>query len=135
MFIDNNSHIAMWLTMMEGQKSLTLYWRSFSRWGRERFTFTFAYKGSQQSVYDNFKPVTPQITQDTQRTIFDAPLMLIFKMGHEGYCNLFCLQKRPKTLLWLTATYRWGENPGCMTKNHWRSVDAYFQDEVGSVLL
>jgi hypothetical protein len=29
MYIDNNRHIVLWLTMMEGQHSLTLCWRSF----------------------------------------------------------------------------------------------------------
>jgi len=51
MYIDNNRHIALWLTMMEGQQSLTLcpraFWREFWRWGRKRFTFIFAYNGSQ----------------------------------------------------------------------------------------
>jgi len=46
MYIDNNRHIVLWWTMMEGQQSLTLCWRSFWRWGRKRFTFTSAYKGS-----------------------------------------------------------------------------------------
>jgi len=59
MYIDNNGHIALWLTMLEGQQSLTLCWRSFSRWGRECFMFTFAYIGSQQSIYDNVQPVAP----------------------------------------------------------------------------
>jgi len=47
MYIDNNRHIVLWLTMIEGQQLLTLCWRSFWRWGSKRFTFTFAYKGSQ----------------------------------------------------------------------------------------
>jgi hypothetical protein len=54
----------------------------------KRFTFTFAYKGSQYSVYDNVQPVAPQITHDKRPTIVDTPLMLIFMMGYEGYCNL-----------------------------------------------
>jgi len=59
MYIGNNRLIALWLTMMEGQQSLTLCWRSFWRRGRKHFTFTFAYKGSQWSVYDNVQPVAP----------------------------------------------------------------------------
>jgi hypothetical protein len=47
MYRENNRHIALWLTMMEGQQSLTLCWRAFWRWGRKRFTFIFAYTGSQ----------------------------------------------------------------------------------------
>jgi len=81
MYRDNNRHIALWLTIIEGQQSLTLCWRSFWRWGRKRFTFTFAYKGSQQSVYDNVQPVAPQITHDTWPTIVDNPFTLNFMMG------------------------------------------------------
>jgi len=84
MYIDNNGHITLQLTMMEGQQSLTLCWRSFSRWGRERFTFTFAYTGTQWSLYDNFQHVATQITHDTQPTIIDALLTLIFMMVHGG---------------------------------------------------
>jgi len=29
MYIDYNRHIALWLTMMEGQQTLTLCWRAF----------------------------------------------------------------------------------------------------------
>jgi len=92
-YIDNNHHIALWLTMMEGQQSLTLWWRSFWRWGRKRFTFTFAYKGSQYSVYDNVQPVAPQITHDTWPRIVDAPLTLRWpsfsRWGMEGIAICF----------------------------------------------
>jgi len=91
MYIDHNGHIALWLTMMEGQQSLTLHWQTFSRWGRERFTCSFAYKGSQYFVYDYLQPVAPHITQNIQLTIVDALLTLIFKMGQAGYRNLFYL--------------------------------------------
>jgi len=72
MYIDHNSHISLWLGMMEGQESWTLCWHSFSRWGRESFALSFAYKGSQYSVYDNLQPVTPQISQDTWPTFVDT---------------------------------------------------------------
>jgi len=91
MYIDHNGHIVQWLSMVEGQQLLTLRWRSFSTWGRECFTFLFAYQGSQYSVYDFIQPVALQINQDTQPTIGDALLMLIFRMGHGKYCNLLSL--------------------------------------------
>jgi len=91
MYIDNNGHIALWLTMMEGQQSLTLCWRSFSRLGSGHFTFSFVPKGSQSFIDDNLQPVTPQITHDTWPTIIDTPLTLIFMMGQGGYYSLFCL--------------------------------------------
>jgi len=59
MYIDYNGHITLWLTMMEVQQELTLCSRSFWRWGRMRFTFTIAYKGSLDSVYENVEPVDP----------------------------------------------------------------------------
>jgi len=91
MFIDNNRHIALWLTMMEGQQLLTICWRAFWRWGRKRFTFIFAYKRSQYSVHYNVQPVAPQITHHTWPTIVDAPLTLISMIWQGGYCTLFCL--------------------------------------------
>jgi len=91
MYIDNTGHIALWLTIMEGPQLLRLCWHSVSRWGRECFTFILAYKGSQKSVHNNWQPFTPQITHDTQRTIVDARLNLIFMMRQGGYCILFCL--------------------------------------------
>jgi len=183
MYIDYNGHIALWLTIMEGQQSLTLCWCSFWWWCWERFTFTFAYKGSQYSVYDNVKPVTTHITHDTRPTILtlcwlsfwewgregiaiwlayngsqkflhdwlqsigsvisqnvwpeivDVLLTFIFRMWQGGYCDLFCLSRRSKIALGLTATYQRCDFPGCMIKSHWRSVDLHFQDEVGSVSL
>jgi len=52
LYIDNHSHIALWLTMMEGQKSVTLCWRWFSRWGRECVTVFVAEKGGLISKND-----------------------------------------------------------------------------------
>jgi len=43
MYIDNNGHLPLWLTMMHGQQLLTLHWCSFSWWGREHVAFSFAY--------------------------------------------------------------------------------------------
>jgi len=40
------------LPKIHDQESLTLSRRSFWRWGRDLFTFSFAYKGSQYFVYD-----------------------------------------------------------------------------------
>jgi len=91
MGIDHNGRIAQWLTMMEGQQSLTLHWCSLSRWGRERFTSSFAYQGSQYSVDDYMQPVALQITEGIQPTIFDTLLTLIFIMRQEGYCNVCCI--------------------------------------------
>jgi hypothetical protein len=134
MYINNNCHITLWLTMMEGQQSLTLCWRSFWRWGRKRFTFIFAYKVSQWSVYDYAQPVAPQNTHDTWPTIVDTLLTHIFMMGQGGYRTLFCLERKPKFPLWLTTTYWRCDFPGRMTKNHWLSIATHFHDGAGRVL-
>jgi len=91
MYIENNGHIELWLTMMNGQQSLTLCWHSFSRWGREHVPFSFHYNGSQYFVYDYLQPFAPQITQDTRPTIFDAPLRFNFKMEQGGPHSMFYL--------------------------------------------
>jgi len=80
------------------------------------------------------QPVAPQITHDTWPTVVDAPLTLIFMMGHGGYCNLFCLYRQPKIPLWLNTPYWRCHFTGCMTKNRWRSVDAHFHDGAWRVL-
>jgi hypothetical protein len=91
MYIDHNGHIALRVTIMKGQQSLTLRRHSFSSWGREHFTFSCAYQRSQYSVYEYLQPVIPQITNDTGPTIVNAALTLIFMMVQGRYDNLFCL--------------------------------------------
>jgi hypothetical protein len=88
MHIDHHSHIARWLTMMKGQQSSMLHWRTFSRWGRESFTFPWACKGCQYFGYDYLQPVTPQITHDIQPTMINAALTLMVRMGQGDYRNL-----------------------------------------------
>jgi len=85
MYIDNNGHIALEVTIMEGRQSLTLHWRSFSWWGRDHFTFSFAYKDSQYFVYDDVQPIALQTTRDTWPRIFDAALTLILLWGRERF--------------------------------------------------
>jgi len=135
MYIDNNGHIALYITIMEGQQSLTLRWRSFSWWGREHSTFSLAYKGSQYFVYDYGQPIAHKITQDTWPRIVNTPLALIFRMGQGSCYYLFCLYDQPILRLWLRATYRPADYPRYMTKNGWRSIDAHYHDGAWSVLL
>ena len=75
--------------MMDGQQSLTLHWRSFSRWGGESYTFAFAYKGSKYYVDEYVVSIAPQITEDTWQTFIDALLTPFLKMGQGGYCNRY----------------------------------------------
>jgi hypothetical protein len=74
--------------MMEGQQLLTLRERGYSRWGRDRFPFCTAYNGSQYSVYDYLKPVTPHNTDTKSKTIINTPFMHIFTMGLRWYRKL-----------------------------------------------
>jgi len=62
MYIDRNSHIILWLSLMQGQQSLMLRWRSFSRRGWEHFTSSYCYQGGHCFVYDCLHPVISQIT-------------------------------------------------------------------------
>jgi len=135
MNIDNNGHIALQLSIMEGQQFLTLWWCSFSWCSREQFTFSFDYKGSQYFVYDYVQPIAQKITQDAWPRIVDAPLMLNFMIGQRAWYYHFCLYEQPILHLWLRATYHPADYPRYMTKNCWRSVDAHFHDGAGSVLL
>jgi len=89
MYTENNTNIELWLTMMQGQQSLTLRWRSFSRWGRVHVAFSFSSKGSQYIVYDCLQPGALQITQDTRPTFVEALLTLVSKMAQGGYWSLF----------------------------------------------
>jgi hypothetical protein len=89
--MDHNGHIALWLTMMEGQQSLTRCWCKFPRWGRECFTYSFPHEGSQYFIYDYFHCGEPHIMQDTRPTIMDTSLTLIVMLGQGGYRNLFSL--------------------------------------------
>jgi len=120
---------------MERQQSLTLHWCSVSWWGREHFTFSFAYKRRQLFVNDYVQPIAHKITHDTWPRILNAPLTLIFMMGQGACYYLFCQYKQPILRLWLRATYRPAHNPKYVTKNRWRSVDAHFHDGAGSASL
>ena len=133
MYIDHSGQIMLWLTIMESQQSLPLCWCSFSRWGRECFTFYFDYKGSQYFIYDNLQPVTPQITQDTQLTIVDALLMFICKVGQWGCRQLCWLERRPIFLSWLSATDQMCDYPPHLTKNLVHSIEALFKITYGAL--
>jgi len=104
------------LPMIHDQQLLTLRWRSFSWWGREGIAICFPYKGSQGFLYDWLQLIGGVISQNAWPKIVHAPLTLILTMGQGGYCNLFSLSRNPKITVWLTATSRWWDFPGCMIK-------------------
>jgi len=64
---------------------MTLSRGSFAECGRERDTFSFAYKGGPYLIDECLQPIATQITQDARPKIVDTPLTLIFRMG-QGAC-------------------------------------------------
>jgi len=80
---------------MQDQASLTLSRRLFSRGGRERVAFSFAYEGCQYFNYVYSVPKPVLITQPTGRRIVDAPLTLNSKMGQGVCCFHFGLSRMP----------------------------------------
>jgi len=73
-----------WL-MIHDQEWLMLCWCWFSWRGMERFTLSFAYKGSKYFVFDNLQPIAYNITQDRWPRIFDAPLTLNLSQVYPQY--------------------------------------------------
>jgi len=120
--------------MIDNHQLLTFRWRSFWRLGREGIAFHFAYNGSQRFLYDWLHSIGGVNTQDALSKIVDDALALIFKRGQGGYCYLYCRSRQPKIAWWLTATDWWCDFPGCIIKHCWSSIDAHFQDQLGSVL-
>ena len=84
------------LPKIHDQELLMLCWRSFSWWGRECFTVSFAYKGSEYFVYDYLQSITHKITQDTLPRIVDTPLMLILTQVYPQYA-----------IIWFGIVHHW----------------------------
>jgi len=69
-------------------------------------------------------------------------LTLIFRMGQylvyewlQMNVTLFCQGRLPLHWLWIALTRSLLKYRTYKTKNHWRSVDAHFQDGAGSLIL
>ena len=83
--------VAFVLPDIQDQKSLTLRWRSFSTWGRERVAFFLPYMGCQNFYYVYSLPKCVFITRLTGPKIVDTLLTLILKMGQGACCILLCI--------------------------------------------
>jgi len=94
-----------------------------------------AYKGSQLPVYRCLWSFATLITQDAKSKIVVARLTIIVKMGQEARSFRFCLERQPIQWLYITMTNSRWYYLTYMTKNHWRSVDAHFQDRAESMSL
>ena len=94
-YIDVCDHSPIRLPTMQDQKLWTLCWLSFSEWGWECVTFSFAYKCSLYLNYENLHPIATQITQDARPIIIHLPLTVMFRMGQGAFLNCFWLQRQP----------------------------------------
>ena len=120
---------------MQGQKSLTLCWRSFSRSGSVPVTVSLAFKGSQHYAYAEQWINDFSITWFARQKIIDTPLMLIFRMGQWPSHFLLYIKLQPIPHLWLSASNHHLDYPWCKSTNHWHAVDYHVQDGAGSVSL
>ena len=93
-YIDVCDHSPVGLPKVQEQKLLTLCWRSFSEWGRECVTFSFAYKCSLYLIYKHLHPIATQITQDARPKIIDSPLTLVLRIGQGVFLTCFWVQRR-----------------------------------------
>jgi hypothetical protein len=75
--------------MMQSQTLLMHLSHSFSEWGREFFTLSFAQKCSLYLIYEHLHPIAPQITQEARPKIIDSPLTLIVRMWQAAYLTCF----------------------------------------------
>jgi len=131
----SNDQIAPELPDLQDQELLTLRWRSYWEWGRERVALSFAYKSSQYHIYEWPQPMATQVNNDARLKIAEAPLTLIFSMGQGACGSLLYLEGQPMPHLWMAATDRHADYAGCKTKNRWRSVHAHIQNGAGRVRL
>ena len=87
----NHYRIGFLLPDIQDQELLTLRWRSFSRWDKDRLAYFFVYKGCQCCCYVSPLQNYFLITTLTRPKIIDVLLTVIFKMGQGACCLFFCL--------------------------------------------
>jgi len=81
---------------LQDKTSLTLYWRSFSEWCRERVAFCFDYKGGLYLICECLLPITTQVTQDAGRKIVDTPLTFIFRIEKTESVSFSWIERWPE---------------------------------------
>jgi len=84
-FLDVCNQAPLRLPKVWVQKSLTLCWCSFSKWGRECVTFSFAYTGEPYLMYECSQRITTPITQYARPKTVRTPLMLILPQVYPQY--------------------------------------------------
>jgi len=73
----SNNQITLELPDLQTQNSFTLWWCSFSEWGRERFALSFIYKACQYLMDEWPQPIATKIMHNARPKIVDSPLTLI----------------------------------------------------------
>jgi hypothetical protein len=76
------------ITQDSRTKTLSLCWRSLSRWGRESVAFSFAKKGGQYNEYRYQWVIHILITRLTGQKIVNTPLRLILAQAYLHYATI-----------------------------------------------
>jgi len=116
--------------MMQGQKSLTLRWRSFLGQRSKVVATSFVSKDGRSCDYGLISSCSPLdfpwCNAKTRWHSIDAQLTLIFRMWQGAYSLRFSLLRRPIRSLWNDMTIPPIDCQMCKTVNRWHSVHAHF---------
>jgi hypothetical protein len=85
-FLSLGTEIPPKVPKLPDQLSLTLRWRSLSRWCRAGSGACFAYKGAQKYHYDFLQSIAGLIAKYTRLKMIDPPLRLILKCCIVTFC-------------------------------------------------
>jgi hypothetical protein len=128
--IDSRCHTALACSMMQGQKSLTLSWRSFLGHRSNVVAMSFAKTGGRQCDYGLMSLPSPPdfrwCNAKNRRRSSDVALTFIFRMWQRAYHLPLLLLRRPIRLLWKDVTMPPIDCRMCKTVNYWHSIDAHF---------
>jgi len=129
----NTDQISFQLCDLQDQTLLMLRWHVCLEGSSDVDASIFANIGGQYCHSALQRPNLLLITSLTRPQSVVALLPLIFRMGHGASRFVFCLYRPLIPASWKSATNCHSDNPRCMTKYHWRSVDDHLQDGVQSI--
>jgi len=116
------------LHKMQDQKSLTLWWYSFSGCGTNSIANGTASEGGHNLICGWLQPITAWIRQVPRQQIDDDSLTFIFGMVLEVPQYGISLRTPPVPCLSMFATNCHSGYGWCIAKNSWHSVDTHFQN-------
>jgi hypothetical protein len=108
--------IAVWLSKIQAQKSLTLRWCLLLGGSSDIATTIFAQKGGQHYDYGYLPLLSHWIVYDATPKIVDAPLTLIFWRWLRYGCCLFCPYRQSILPWWINAVTQPSHYQRCKTK-------------------